>query len=284
MVSPARRPNYRFGLAEACWILAGSDDAELIGRFNRHMLKFSDDGRTMWGAYGPRLMGQLAHVISSLRRDPASRQAVVTTWRPMVEAAYSPNGDDAMRAAGMVHYPGDVDVPEWDGSSWRSKDVPCTVAWHFQLRHEKLQLTVFMRSNDIWLGLPYDLLSFTTVQRVVASMLGVEPGPYHHITSNLHLYETNFEAAHEVLLEPRGTAAAISETRFVLPAFGDLFIDGRPNNAAMMFDQIVNRSGGLPQGRLRLSPFLAACWRQPELWPPYLDLMRANGRGRTAGP
>jgi thymidylate synthase len=194
---------YRFGLTEAAWILSGSNDAQLIGKYNSKMLEFSDDGRTLWGAYGPRLMGQLPHVVETLRRDPDSRQAVVTTWRPHVGVVGDFKVEDLARA-GVMGGEGQPMAPAWDGYSWRSKDVPCTVAWHFMLREGLLDLTVFMRSNDAWLGLPYDTLSFTTVQRVVASMIGAAPGTYTLVASNLHLYQEHWAQAAAALSESPG--------------------------------------------------------------------------------
>lgn len=232
ILSPSRRMNYRFGMAEAMWILSGSDSVDSIAKFNKRMASYSDDSARMWGAYGPRLMGQLPHVIETLKRDSDSRQAVVMTWRPMVHEV-QPSCDSkrgatafsATRAAGIVTESDMVlsrevgvqrtmfPLPNWDGFSWRSKDVPCTVAWHFTIRDNKLILTVFMRSNDVWLGLPYDLLSFTTVQRVVASMLGVEPGEYRHVVSNLHMYEENDESVVDVLCSKH------PKRKVVLPPF-----------------------------------------------------------------
>lgn len=278
MASKVRRANYRFGLAEACWILAGSDEAELIGGFNKQMFQFSDDGKRMWGAYGPRLMGQLAHVISSLKRDPDSRQAIVTTWRPMVAAPDTyPGSRHLYKAAGMHDPYADLENnphPEWDGASWRSKDIPCTIAWHFQLRKDRLHLTVFMRSNDVWLGLPYDLLSFTTVQRVVASILGVEPGEYHHIASNLHLYDSNADGAKKLLHEVPGEAPRMPH---ILP-----HTMAGVESASEYFKVMMD--GGYDACADWLGPFNTAIRREPEHWPAFGDLMAANGRARPAKP
>jgi len=200
LLSPVRRPNYRFGLAEALWILSGSEDARLIGKFNKQMLKYSDDGNVMWGAYGPRLMGQLGHVISVLKKDPFSRQAVLQTWRPQVSPITNVD-DKLLSPAGLSN--GARKTPRFVDNSWDTLDTPCTVTWHFQIRDGKLNLNVYMRSNDAWLGLPYDILSFTTVQRVVAAMLKVDPGIYCHIVGNIHLYENNWNAAIEVIKETR---------------------------------------------------------------------------------
>lgn len=273
LVSPVRRPNYRFGLAEAAWILSGSDDAQLIAKYNKRMLEFSDDGKRLWGAYGPRLMGQLEHVISTLKRDPDSRQAVVTTWRPMIPALQSSHDWDSLKAAGVVstsHVPGHERLPicDWDGASWRSKDVPCTVAWHFQLRNNKLELTMFMRSNDVWLGMPYDILCFTTVQRIVAAVLGVECGHYHHIASNLHLYDSHYEDAERLMKEPRYPYDDLP----VMPAFFG-WEKSDASAIAYNFKHVFVKKDIYSED---LTPFAAAVNKRPELSSMYHDLMRAT--------
>ena len=61
-----------------------------------------------------------------------------------------------------------------------------------------------MRSNDIYLGFPYDVFVFTMIQRYVAGAIDMEVGPYHHHVGSMHLYDTNSEAA-------RGYVGARSE-------------------------------------------------------------------------
>lgn len=279
IASPLRRANYRFGLAEACWILSGSDNAQVIGMFNKQMLKFSDDGERLWGAYGPRLMGQLNHVISTLRRDHDTRQAVVTTWRPMVppfQGHVHPHrgGVDVgiLQASGVVNEAWNPSSAEWDGASWRSKDVPCTVAWHFQRRNDRLNLTVFMRSNDVWLGLPYDVLSFTTVQRVVASILDIEPGVYHHVVSNLHLYDTNRDAAISVLSET-------PEQPVTIESFDGWFNGVDVSQVMREFGTVMSGDYGGPIAHESMIPFIDAVRGDTSRDGTFKDVMRVNGRG-----
>ena len=72
------------------------------------------------------------------------------------------------------------------------KDTPCTSSVQFILRHGKLNCTVYMRSNDIWLGFPYDVFNFTMWQLEIAKALGVEVGWYRHVVGSLHVYERHF--------------------------------------------------------------------------------------------
>jgi hypothetical protein len=66
---------------------------------------------------------------------------------------------------------------------------------------DKLCMIANMRSNDVWLGLPYDVFVNTSIQRFVASVLGVQPGWYQHQVADLHLYGKNYEAAKEAIKE-----------------------------------------------------------------------------------
>jgi hypothetical protein len=51
-----------------------------------------------------------------------------------------------------------------------------------------------MRSNDAWYGLSYDVFMFTTLQRTIADVLGIEAGPYTHHAYSLHVYERDLSA------------------------------------------------------------------------------------------
>nr|MDT0667791.1 thymidylate synthase [Micromonospora sp. DSM 115978] len=88
---PARVLNPAFAVAEAVWILSGSDDPWIYD-FNRALLGYADDG-VLRGAYGPRLrrwhgaVDQLDEVRRQLADDPDSRRAVVTLYDPQRDHA-----------------------------------------------------------------------------------------------------------------------------------------------------------------------------------------------------
>jgi thymidylate synthase len=176
VTSPARKLNYRFMAAEALWVLAGDNRLEPLTRYVKRMAQFSDDGVTLAGAYGPPVVDQLSYVVRTLLADRATRQAVLTLWRPRP-------------------------MP--------SKDIPCTVAMTFNIRAGELHQHVFMRSSDAWLGVPYDLFTFACVglkvacevNRLSQSALGnrVVPGVLTVTPSSSHLYLRDLESAKQVL-------------------------------------------------------------------------------------
>jgi thymidylate synthase len=169
---PSRRLSYRFMAAEAYWILSGDDSVEGIAPWNSKIASYSDDGKTFFGAYGPKIVSQLKYVVEKLQTDQDTRQAGMTIWRE------SP--------------------PD-------TKDVPCTVAIFANIRNYKLNLHVFMRSSDVWLGLPYDVFNFSMLGHLICghllngyiSKLPVEPGNLYLTAMSSHIYHRNLDDANE---------------------------------------------------------------------------------------
>lgn len=155
IVNPYRKLNWHFAFAELMSIVTGENTVDRVGHYNKKILEYSDDGKTFTGAYGPPYSLQVERMKEVLIQDRDSRQAVISLWRP---------------------------------NPLPSKDVPCTVMLHFLIRDFKLDLNVYMRSNDVWLGLPYDLFNFTMIQQQLAVELNVGVGTYTHIIGSLHMY------------------------------------------------------------------------------------------------
>lgn len=167
-------------LGELLWYLSSSDVLDHINYYLDGYDAFSDDGKTLNGAYGKRIFGEARvrgdadpqdewqRVIDLLRTEPGSRNAIIQIYS---------NVDGAKKVA--------------DGK--KSKDIPCTCTLHFVIRKEKLQLHVHMRSNDAFLGLPHDVFSFSMLQEIAARELGVKLGTYHHSVASLHLYDDTDE-------------------------------------------------------------------------------------------
>lgn len=169
---PPRKLSYKFMAAEAYWILSGDDRVETIAPYNPNIAQFSDDGKTFFGAYGPKISDQMEYVLDKLTSDPDTRQAGLTIWRESPPA---------------------------------TKDVPCTVAMFFNRRQGKLNAHVFMRSSDAWLGVPYDVFNFSMVAHSICARLWqrevvVSPGKLYLTMASSHLYERNWDEARSCVL------------------------------------------------------------------------------------
>jgi thymidylate synthase len=153
------------GAVEACQLIAGVSYPDTVIAVGPQFKNFTEDNGLFHGAYGLRTAGQYSAVIERLKNDPSTRQAVVTIWNP-----------------------------EFDLQPHK-RDYPCTILHQFRIRNNKLNMSVYMRSNDVWLGAAYDFFQFTRVQIAIASVLGIEPGTYGHHVGSLHIYEQHYEAA-----------------------------------------------------------------------------------------
>lgn len=160
---PERSLSFRFAVAEWLWMSFGHSDVETIARYNSNIAQFSDDGVSFAGAYGPHIGAQRPRVLDKLRRDPATRQAVIEIPRPY--------------------------------NAGPTRDEPCTLSFQFLHRGSMLHLIATMRSSDAWLGLPYDVFNFTQLQNAMAGELGLESGWFSLHLGSSHLYDRNAHAS-----------------------------------------------------------------------------------------
>lgn len=175
-----RDANPIFHLMESIWMLAGRNDVAFLKQFNQRMGDFSDDGRHFNAAYGYRWRkhfghDQLEEVIRMLRKDPTTRQAVIQIW------------DDA-------------DLVK------KTKDKACNTQVIFDIRKDRLNMTVFNRSNDIWWGAyGANAVHFSFLQEFVAASTGHRMGVYRQVSNNFHLYTELYDAKKYIETPPDAT-------------------------------------------------------------------------------
>ena len=117
-----------------------------------------------------------ARVIAELTRDPGSRRAVICIL-----------GNDHLNS--------------------QTLDYPCTAYLNFQLRQNRLDLLVRMRSQDVIYGLGNDAPCFSFIHELAWAALsrpypGLELGLYHHSADSFHVYERHYEMVRGILAEP----------------------------------------------------------------------------------
>ena len=156
-----------YALGELVWYFTGSNSMKFISKFGKMWEKLSDDGKTNNSAYGYRLQtqfgfNQIKTIERLLKKDKYSRRAVLNINTP-------------------------------NKNVYETNDEPCTIALQFLIRNNQLNLTTIMRSNDLWFGTPYDVLFFTSLQRVIANDLKIEMGSYCHFATSMHIYERNVD-------------------------------------------------------------------------------------------
>ena len=132
----------------------------------------------MWRKWPTRKKGktidQLQWVVDELRADPNAHNAIVTSWNP--EYLYTmADKEDASR------FP------------------ICHNMYQLSNRDGKLDLLLYQRSCDYFLGVPFNIASYALLCVVLAKILGLRPGKFIHVYGDIHIYENHIEQVKEEL-------------------------------------------------------------------------------------
>ncbi len=127
-----------------------------------------------WPTRSGRTIDQLKWVISELREDPYARNAIVTSWNP--EYLYT------MAARLDTSY------------------FPiCHNMYQLSIKDGKLYLQLYQRSADLFLGVPFNIASYSLLLLILAKILKVKPGEFVHTFGDAHIYENHIEQVKEQL-------------------------------------------------------------------------------------
>jgi thymidylate synthase len=177
--------------AEVAWYASGTQDVTWMRQHAPFWDKFVEaDRTTVLSAYGYRWRehfgrDQLGLAIDTLREDSSDRRTYISAWDP---------GLDGLGAAGQ-------------------RNVPCPVGFTLHVVAGELHSTLFIRSSDAFVGLPYDVMGHALLMDAVAATLGVEPGVMQVTAAHLHLYEDHFGMAQEAL------AQKVVEPKLLMPGW-----------------------------------------------------------------
>tara|TARA_A100001515_G_scaffold15269_1_gene11259 strand:- start:594 stop:1262 length:669 start_codon:yes stop_codon:yes gene_type:complete len=158
-----RNWSIEYAEAEWQWYLSGDRNiaklGELYGKIPAIWKRMADKDGNVNSNYGWQWYrnDQLRKVINNLSQNHESRQAAISIY----------------------------DAKEIDEYT---NDTPCTYAVQFTVLNGKLNMSVVMRSNDLWYGFCNDQYQFSNLQMYVAYELNLPVGTYYHFAHNLHLY------------------------------------------------------------------------------------------------
>ena len=76
---------------------------------------------------------------------------------------------------------------------------PCHTFFQFFVADDKLSLQMYQRSCDMFLGVPFNIASYSLLLHMVAQVTGLKPGEFVHILADAHIYHNHFEQVKEQL-------------------------------------------------------------------------------------
>lgn len=119
---------------------------------------------------------QIAKAIDTIKNNPDSRRNIVSAWN-VAEI------DEIVEIGGLP---------------------PCHSLFQFNVRGDKLDLHLYQRSADTFLGVPFNIASYSLLLAMIAQVTGKQPGEFIHTTADTHLYLNHMEQVDEQLSrEPR---------------------------------------------------------------------------------
>ena len=114
-----------------------------------------------WTAYDGRKIDQLMNVIDGVKKSPDSRRHIISAW----------NAGDINKMA----------LP------------PCHVLFQFYVAGGKLSCQLYQRSCDIFLGVPFNIASYSLLTLMIAQVTGYNPGEFVHTLGDAHIYLNHIE-------------------------------------------------------------------------------------------
>src|SRR5947209_10848872 len=155
-----------------------------------------------WEGPDGRHIDQIANLIALIDRDPASRRQIVSAWNPA----------------------------ELDGMAL----APCHCLFQTQVAAGRLNLQLYQRSADVFLGVPFNIASYALLTHMLAQQAGLEPGTFVWTGGDCHLYSNHLDQARLQLTRaprplPKLTIRRKAEGLFDYEPEDFLFEDYEPN-------------------------------------------------------
>ena len=182
-VLTTKRLHLRSIIVELLWFLRGDTNIDFL---HRHGVSIWDEWADEHGDLGPvygsqwrswptqdgRSIDQIAAVIERIRSEPTSRRLIVSAWN----------------------------VAEVDSMAL----PPCHTLFQFYVAGGRLSCQLYQRSGDLFLGVPFNIASYSLLLMMVAQACGLEAGEFVHTFGDAHLYSNHVDQAREQLTrEPR---------------------------------------------------------------------------------
>ncbi|MEK7170816.1 MAG: thymidylate synthase [Patescibacteria group bacterium] len=125
-----------------------------------------------WRSSDGRIIDQLAWAIQELKTTPFRKSIVVSAWNP--EFIYE------MAAPGQS-----MALP------------PCHTLFQFNTTGDRLSLQLYQRSADTFLGVPFNIASYSLFTMMLAQVVGLKPGEFVHTFGDVHVYSNHFNQVKE---------------------------------------------------------------------------------------
>ena len=120
-----------------------------------------------WKSFDGEEIDQLANAIKTIKENPASRRIIVNAWNP--------------------------------GELEQMALPPCHTFFQFFVAENKLSLQMYQRSCDMFLGVPFNIASYSLLLHMISQVTDLKAGEFVHTLGDAHIYQNHFEQVKEQL-------------------------------------------------------------------------------------
>jgi thymidylate synthase len=114
-----------------------------------------------WEGADSKVVDQVSDLIKQIKTNPDSRRLIVSAWNV-------------------------ADLP-------KMALMPCHALFQFYVANEKLSCQLYQRSADVFLGVPFNIASYSLLTMMIAQVSGLEPGEFIHTFGDVHIYNNHME-------------------------------------------------------------------------------------------
>jgi thymidylate synthase len=171
---------------ELLWFLQGDTNIDYLKQHNVKIWdEWADENGNLGPVYGKQWrswvsadgveVDQVKDLIHQIKNNPDSRRMIISAWNV-------------------------ADLP-------KMKLMPCHCLFQFYVANGKLSCQLYQRSADVFLGVPFNIASYSLLTMMIAQVCDLQPGEFVHSFGDVHLYSNHFEQAN----------LQLSRTPFPLP-------------------------------------------------------------------
>lgn len=135
-----------------------------------------------WRNWNDDYVDQVEMIIDQIKNDPDSRRIILTAWNPSKIQ--------------------DMALP------------PCHTMAQFRVINGKLSCQLYQRSADMFLGVPFNIASYSLLTHMLAQICGLKVGEFVWVGGDCHIYKNHTVQVHEQLNRPVGTMPTLKMPEF----------------------------------------------------------------------
>jgi thymidylate synthase len=193
-----KKLHFKSILHELLWFISGDTNIKYLNDNGvRIWDKWADENGNLgpvygyqwrsWPTDGDRKIDQLGDVIKSIKSSPDSRRHIISAWNP--------------------------------GEIEKMALPPCHILFQFYVGNGELSCQLYQRSCDIFLGVPFNIASYSLLTMMVAQVTGLKPGEFIHTLGDAHIYLNHLD---QVRLQLSREPLKLPEVK-LNPSVTDLF-------------------------------------------------------------